>query len=76
MHLRYIPYGGLDEVNNQFVDEVRMTDTSSQVIPYLARRAVENRTVLGGRGGAADERRIAGAEIRKRLFGGVWHTRL
>jgi len=39
-----------------------------EVIPYLARRAVENNSVLGGTGGAADERRIAGAELRKRLF--------
>jgi len=49
--LKYVPYGGLQEV-----------------IPYLARRAIENKSVLGGDRGAANERRIAGAELRRRLF--------
>lgn len=40
----------------------------SEVMPYLSRRALENKSVLGD-GGAAVERRRAGAEIRKRLFG-------
>ncbi|KDQ53023.1 hypothetical protein JAAARDRAFT_39738 [Jaapia argillacea MUCL 33604] len=40
----------------------------SEVMPYLSRRAIENKSVLGN-GGAADERRRAGAEIWKRVFG-------
>jgi len=38
------------------------------VMPYLARRAVENKSVLSGEVGAAAERRRVGAEIRKRLL--------
>lgn len=41
-----------------------------EVMPYLSRRAIENKTVLGGRGGgAADERQRAGKAIAQRLFG-------
>ena len=39
-----------------------------QVMPYLSRRAIENKSVLGG-GAAAHERQRAGKEIRRRLFG-------
>ncbi|CCM03712.1 uncharacterized protein FIBRA_05858 [Fibroporia radiculosa] len=38
----------------------------AEVMPYLSRRAIENKSVLGN-GGAADERRRAGSEIRKRI---------
>lgn len=40
----------------------------SEVMPYLSRRAVENKSVLS-EGAAADERKRAWAEIRKRIFG-------
>ncbi|PCH33064.1 hypothetical protein WOLCODRAFT_159813 [Wolfiporia cocos MD-104 SS10] len=40
----------------------------TEVMPYLSRRAIENKSVLGD-GGAADERKRAGAEIWARLFG-------
>ena len=40
----------------------------ADVMPYLSRRAIENKSVLGG-GAAAMERKRAGAEIRARLFG-------
>ncbi|KAJ8518907.1 hypothetical protein ONZ45_g4087 [Pleurotus djamor] len=40
----------------------------SEVMPYLSRRAIENKSVLGG-GGASEERRRAGRELWKRLFG-------
>lgn len=37
-------------------------------MPYLSRRAIENKSVLGN-GGAVEERRRAGQLIRKKLFG-------
>ena len=39
-----------------------------QVMPYLSRRAIENKSMLG-EGGAVEERKRAGAAIRKRIFG-------
>ena len=52
----YIPYGKIE-----------------RVLPYLVRRAQENKSILqgsddSGRGGAAEQRRAVGAEIRRRLF--------
>jgi len=41
----------------------------SEVMPYLGRRAIENKSVLGGPGGATDERRRVGRELRSRIFG-------
>uniref|UniRef100_D8PUW4 Proline dehydrogenase n=1 Tax=Schizophyllum commune (strain H4-8 / FGSC 9210) TaxID=578458 RepID=D8PUW4_SCHCM len=41
----------------------------SEVLPYLGRRAIENKSMLFGQGGAAHERERAWAEIRKRVFG-------
>lgn len=38
-----------------------------EVMPYLGRRAIENKSVLGGKGGAADERRRMGAELWRRV---------
>lgn len=45
--------------------------TLAQALPYFVRRANENKSILqgdptSGRGGAADERRAVGKEIRKR----------
>lgn len=37
-------------------------------MPYLSRRAIENKSILGD-GGAADERRRAGAALWDRIFG-------
>ncbi|KAG8949620.1 hypothetical protein FRC04_008366 [Tulasnella sp. 424] len=42
----------------------------SDVIPYLGRRAIENKSVLGAKeGGAADERKAAGEKIWRRILG-------
>jgi len=41
----------------------------ADVMPYLSRRAIENKSVLGGEGGAKHERQRARKEIIKRLFG-------
>ena len=40
----------------------------SEVMPYLSRRAIENKSVLGN-GGAAVERKRAASAILSRLFG-------
>jgi proline dehydrogenase len=40
----------------------------SEVMPYLGRRAIENKSVLGGPGGAAEERRRVGRELWKRIL--------
>ncbi|KZO99612.1 FAD-linked oxidoreductase [Calocera viscosa TUFC12733] len=40
-----------------------------EVMPYLGRRAIENKSVLGGKGGASDERRRMGAELWRRIKG-------
>ena len=39
-----------------------------QVMPYLSRRAIENKSVLG-EGGAAEERRRTGQAIYRKIFG-------
>ncbi|KAG8859056.1 hypothetical protein FRB96_004626 [Tulasnella sp. 330] len=42
----------------------------SEVIPYLGRRAIENKSVLGASmGGAVDERKRAGKKVWRRLTG-------
>ena len=41
-----------------------------QVMPYISRRAIENKSVLGN-GGATRERKEAARLIWKRVFGGV-----
>ncbi|GAA6003875.1 hypothetical protein JCM10207_006447 [Rhodosporidiobolus poonsookiae] len=56
--VKYTPYASLE-----------------QGLPYLTRRASENLSILqgdptSGRGGAADERRAVGKEIRRRM--GLW----
>lgn len=40
----------------------------AEVMPYLSRRAIENKSVLG-EGAAQKERQRAAQEIRKRIFG-------
>lgn len=39
-----------------------------ECLPFLARRATENKAVLAGRGGAIAERVRLGREIRSRLL--------
>jgi proline dehydrogenase len=56
--VKYTPYASLE-----------------QGLPYLTRRASENQSILkgdptSGRGGASDERRAVGKEIRRRM--GLW----
>ena len=38
-----------------------------QVLPYLGRRAIENKALLSGEGGASAERRRVWAEICRRI---------
>ncbi|KZT61796.1 FAD-linked oxidoreductase [Calocera cornea HHB12733] len=42
-----------------------------EVMPYLGRRAIENKSVLGGKGGASEERQRMGAELWRRIKGMV-----
>lgn len=39
-----------------------------ECLPFLSRRAIENKTILEGRGGAVSERVRLGREIRRRLL--------
>ncbi|EJD55117.1 FAD-linked oxidoreductase [Auricularia subglabra TFB-10046 SS5] len=72
-------YGMCDWLTNALVDRVRAPSpfvikyvpygALSEVMPYLSRRAIENKSVLGGRGGAREERRRAMDELRERVLG-------
>ena len=39
-----------------------------ECLPFLARRAVENKNILEGRGGAVSERMRLGREVRRRIL--------
>lgn len=72
-------YGMRDALTNSLVERTRCKvplvmkyvpyGGLSEVMPYLSRRAIENKSVLGGSDGAAAERKQAWAEIMKCLFG-------
>ncbi|KZW00747.1 FAD-linked oxidoreductase [Exidia glandulosa HHB12029] len=67
-------YGMCDWLTNTLVDRVSAPfpfvikyvpyGALVEVMPYLSRRAIENKSVLGGRGGAREERKRAGEELR------------
>ncbi|EJD04539.1 FAD-linked oxidoreductase [Fomitiporia mediterranea MF3/22] len=69
-------YGMRDALTNYLVDKTRSTEPFvikyvpygklSEVMPYLGRRAIENKSVLGS-DVAREERRRAGSEIAKRF---------
>lgn len=42
----------------------------SEVMPYLGRRAIENKSLMSGDHGAAAEMRRVAAELKRRFFGG------
>ncbi|KAG8899577.1 hypothetical protein FRC00_001259 [Tulasnella sp. 408] len=73
-------YGMCDSLTNHLASTVEASSPVvlkyvpygklSDVIPYLGRRAIENKSVLGAKeGGAADERRAAGQKIWRRIIG-------
>ncbi|KAI0038960.1 FAD-linked oxidoreductase [Auriscalpium vulgare] len=71
-------YGMSDALTNHLVETTRSSapfvikyvpyGALSEVMPYLSRRAIENKSVLGN-GQAAEERKQVWAQIRKRLLG-------
>ncbi|KAI1790477.1 FAD-linked oxidoreductase [Ganoderma leucocontextum] len=71
-------YGVMATLTNYLVDRVHSSSPFvikyipygrlSEVMPYLSRRAIENKSVLGN-GAAQEERRRAAAEIVARIFG-------
>jgi proline dehydrogenase len=42
----------------------------AEVMPFLGRRAIENKAVMSGEGGAAAERSRLSGELWRRVFGG------
>ncbi|KAF9556320.1 FAD-linked oxidoreductase [Agrocybe pediades] len=72
-------YGMCDDLTDWVVGKIKSSTpfvikyvpygALADVMPYLSRRAIENKSVLGGEGGAAHERQRARKEIIKRLFG-------
>ncbi|KAG6854205.1 hypothetical protein C0991_009518 [Blastosporella zonata] len=75
-------YGMCDDLTNYLVNSTASNTpliikyvpygALSEVMPYLSRRAIENKSVLG-EGAASGERQRAAAEIKKRLFG-LWFS--
>ncbi|KAF8839921.1 FAD-linked oxidoreductase [Paxillus ammoniavirescens] len=73
-------YGMSDSLTNYLVGRIKSTTPCVikyvpygalvDVMPYLSRRAIENKSVLG-EGGAVRERKEAARSIWKRVFGGV-----
>ncbi|KAF9221317.1 FAD-linked oxidoreductase [Gyrodon lividus] len=73
-------YGMSDSLSNYLVGRTKSTTPCvikympygalREVMPYLSRRAIENKSVLG-EGGAVRERKEAAREIWRRVFGGV-----
>ncbi|PLB42665.1 FAD-linked oxidoreductase [Aspergillus candidus] len=73
-------YGMKDDLTNQITGSIATEGTFPLVVksmsygdlkeclPFLARRATENKAVLEGRGGAAAERERLGREIRRRVL--------
>lgn len=50
-----------------YIIDYQTLTTELQVMPYLSRRAIENKSILGN-GAAVEERRRVGKEIRRRIF--------
>jgi len=73
-------YGMSDSLTNYLVRRIKSTTPCVikyvpygalvEVMPYISRRAVENKSVLGN-GGAVRERKEAARLIWKRVFGGI-----
>lgn len=66
--IKYVPYGSLAEVCLLPFALGAITDLWPQVMPYLSRRAIENKSVLGN-GAAAEERKRAWEGIKQKILG-------
>lgn len=78
LNLTSLELGMSDGLTNHLVDRTRTSapfvlkyipyGSLLEVMPYLSRRAIENKSVLGN-GAAAEERRQAASEIWARILG-------
>lgn len=66
--IKYVPYGALAEVSSARSHSQLLAEYVTQVLPYLGRRAIENKSVLGA-GAAEEERDRAWAGIKRIIFG-------
>ncbi|KAL7423446.1 proline dehydrogenase [Cryptotrichosporon argae] len=73
-------YGMRDDLSDKIVDAFEPSNMPialkyiaygklAEVIPFLGRRAIENKSVMSGQGGAAFERGRVGAELWRRVVG-------
>ena len=74
--VKYMPYGALTEVSSGDASPINDHPLEFsyisiwQVMPYLCRRAIENKSVLGN-GGATRERKEAALGIWNIFFGSI-----
>ena len=62
MSIVFMAYGTLREVRTG-----QRSQSYQQTLPFLSRRAIENKSLMTGAGGAAVERRRVGSELRRRF---------
>jgi proline dehydrogenase len=66
--MKYIAYGKLSEVSAPFRLRKEEHKADVQVMPFLGRRAIENKSLMSGDAGAAAERKRIVDEIKRRYF--------
>ena len=66
--LKYIHMGSVLVLPDLLLPRCIPYGKLGDVMPYLGRRAIENKSVLGGPDGASAERRRVGKEIKRRML--------